>query len=122
MGTTPGQAAERSCAEPGCERPVAARGLCNVHYKERQRAGMLPPRASLEERLWARVSKTDGCWEWTGPVKDGGWGYIYDGAMRPVHRVAYELNVGRLVEGQVIKHRCGNHICVRPDHLYQEPR
>lgn len=32
--------AERTCFEPGCDRPVYARQLCNVHY-HRQRAAMI---------------------------------------------------------------------------------
>ena len=117
------QGVDVRCVEPGCGRRAAARGLCNRHYNEHRRAGTLPPRASLEDRLWARVEKSEGCWEWTGPLKDGRWGYLSDhGEMRLVHRVSYELTVGPITEGLVVRHRCGNARCVRPEHLCATPR
>jgi hypothetical protein len=106
------------CAEPECAREAAARGLCNLHYKQHRRAGTLPPALSLADRLWARVTKAGACWEWTGSVNALGWGYISDqGKTRLVHRVAYELLLGPIPEGVVIRHRCGNPRCVRPEHL-----
>ncbi len=111
------------CVEEGCVQLAAARGLCNLHYKRRRRSGTLPPARTLADRLWARVSRTEGCWEWTGPVSDHGWGYISDrGRMRLVHRVSYELAFGPIPEGQVVHHTCGNARCVRPDHLDLGPR
>lgn len=109
---------EPLCVEPGCDRPTTARGLCNQHYKQHRRAGTLPAKRSLADRLWSRVTMGEGCWTWTGPVNRAGWGYISDqGHMHLVHRVAYDLLVGPLVDGEVVRRRCGNSLCVRPDHL-----
>jgi len=33
----------KTCTEPGCDRPHFGRGLCQNHYKQRQRRGTLPP-------------------------------------------------------------------------------
>ena len=107
------------CAEPGCLRVMAARGLCNAHYKRRLRDGTLPPRPTLSERLWARVIQGEGCWLWTGAVNGERWGYIsHEGAMHLVHRVAFELRVGAIPPGSMVRHTCGTRLCVRPDHLY----
>lgn len=113
----------RACTEPGCGSHAAARGLCNRHYKRHSKAGTLPEGLSLADRLWGRVTRSEGCWEWTGSVNQARWGYIsVDGEMRLAHRVAYELHVGPIPDGLVVRHLCGNSLCVRPDHLLPQPR
>jgi len=57
------------------------------------------------------------CWLWRSSVKDG-YGYLLiDGKRVKAHRFAYSLWVGPLPEGRYVYHRCGNPLCVRPDHL-----
>ncbi len=41
-----------------------------------------------------------------------------DGKAVQSHRVAYRELVGPIPEGKQVLHRCGNALCVRPDHLY----
>lgn len=65
------------------------------------------------------VEKTPTCWVWTGNKPDGRYGHTkYLGKTYLVHRVAYELFVGPIPDGQWVLHRCDNPPCVRPDHLF----
>ena len=76
------------------------------------------PRLSLAERFWAQVKVTDGCWEWTGRIDKKGYGRFKVGQVpRYAHRVAWELANGPVEPHMLVRHLCGNHPCVRPDHL-----
>lgn len=78
---------------------------------------------TLEARFWAKVRKSDGCWEWTGALVRG-YGRVNVQSLpsrRKVtalaHRVSYELLVGLIPDGLHLDHLCRNTRCVRPDHL-----
>lgn len=75
---------------------------------------------TLESRLWARVDKTeDGCWEWTGARKEGGYGVVsFAGRLHRTHRLSYELAHGAFPSWMLVLHRCDNPPCLRPDHLF----
>ena len=69
----------------------------------------------------------DGCWLWTGPVKDDHSGprgdiKIGTGAAHPrrykAHRAAYRVWVGPIPAGKNICHTCDVSLCIRPDHLF----
>lgn len=69
--------------------------------------------------FWSQVSKSEGCWLWTGPVRSTGYGncYIAKGWPPYPHRIAYELAVGEIPAGYTIDHLCFVKLCVRPAHL-----
>ena len=81
------------------------------------------PSRPIAERLWRRVEKGEEheCWLWTGSGNPKGYGLIFggpdDARMRPVHRVAYEIEIGPIPEGMEIDHLCRTRNCVNPAHL-----
>lgn len=79
-------------------------------------------RRPVEERLWAKVIKTDTCWLWQGARSDFGHGYIAIGGRGDgrigVHHLSYTLHFGAVPDGLWVLHRCDIPNCVRPDHLF----
>lgn len=84
-----------------------------------------PKRKSPAERLWRYVTKTDGCWIWTGYKNNKGYGLLHAGSqcagtrrMLLVHRLSYEIHFGEFPQDALICHRCDVPACVNPDHLF----
>ena len=75
-------------------------------------------------RFWARVDATGGvlaCWPFIGNGTAAGYGQLSigrgTGRMVAAHRLSYELAVGPIPSGMVVRHTCDNPPCVNPAHL-----
>lgn len=69
-------------------------------------------------RFWAKVAKSDGCWEWTACRSTTGYGrFRFEGRTWFAHRWLMESLRGEIADGLDVDHLCRNRLCVRPDHL-----
>lgn len=71
-------------------------------------------------RFWAKVDVRDAadCWPWTASKSLNGYGQVsFRGRLERAHRASYILSCGKIAEGLVIDHLCGNRACVNPAHL-----
>lgn len=115
----------RVCAFPDCGvvlSPTAARGLCPGHYSQHRLGRPLTPiLRGVHARFWAKVEKTDACWNWIGTRSAKGYGHFkaLPNTKTPTkaHRWSYEDAYGPIPDGLTIDHLCRNTSCVRPDHL-----
>lgn len=63
------------------------------------------------------------CWEWPGTIDAYGYGdrgrkkADEDGFSRKAHRAMYQMFVGPIPEGALVRHTCDNPPCVNIDHL-----
>lgn len=74
--------------------------------------------ATIVDRFWSMVHKSDGCWLWTGDTS-GGYGAIKDAGRKIMaHRFSYKLHYGPIEDGKLVLHQCDVPQCVRPDHLF----
>ena len=114
------------CSVPSCERPHQARGYCNVHAHRDRRygdpLGGSEYRGDLALNIAQRyeVHASTGCWQWTGPTDQKGYGKVRIGRYGPqrmAHRASYEVAVGPIPDGLSLDHLCGNTGCINPDHL-----
>lgn len=127
--------AKRTCTYPGCKRPYYAKGCCNLHWRRERNNGdpgkVRQIRNDPVARFWSYVTKTEGCWLWTGKIEATGYGRFWDGQSSVgAHRFSYELLVGPIPDGLTLDHLCHNRDpscpngsaclhrrCVRPGHL-----
>lgn len=97
------------------------KGTCMMHYERMRRYGSPaePHLARAEGRFWSKVDKTETCWNWTGPTKQGGYGKFAIGRAEQwlAHRYAWTLMVGEIGEDMALDHICHNTSCVNPEHL-----
>ena len=82
------------------------------------------PTDSVANRFFAQVSPepNSGCWLWTGADKNAfGHGAFKVGNRQSrveyAHRVSYQMHVGEIPPGAVVRHLCNVPQCVNPAHL-----
>lgn len=114
------------CSMEGCPRPHKGRGLCNTHYRRWTKHGdpavdfTHAPKHGLtvDQRFWAKVAVTDGCWLWLASKRFGyGWFKDERGVDRPAHRWCYERYIAPVPPYLQMDHLCRTPACVRWDHL-----
>ncbi len=79
------------------------------------------PKPTLAERFESFVMRelNSGCWLWTGFCNSEGYGHIGVAASLPrkAHRVSYEMHIGPIPVGALVRHKCDTPSCVNPAHL-----
>ena len=71
-----------------------------------------------------RSAEEGECWLWRGQVSNSGFGRLMvrdDGKkvnkMVTAQHASYQAFVGEIPQGLLIRARCGNRLCVNPEHL-----
>ena len=74
---------------------------------------------TFKERLFNKIRKKPGCWEWKAHISQAGYGQLKGRGKKVVyaHRAVYEMLVGPIPKGLTIDHLCRNRACVNPNHM-----
>lgn len=128
---------ESQCSIPGCTARRKGHGYCNRHLKRFREHGnplagrtygkttAAPKRPAglvLEESFrWFMPGDPPAAgvaWLWTGPVDEKGYGtFRFEGHNTFAHRVSYEIFVGPIPDGLVIRHKNDTPLDVNPHNL-----
>lgn len=110
----------RLCEFEGCEAERVSRTYCPGHHWQVKNGRNLTPIARMDsaQRFWSYVTKSEGCWQWLGPINQDGYGrFSVKGKKVFAYRFAYQLLVGPIPEGYELDHSCRTRSCTNPAHL-----
>ena len=67
---------------------------------------------------FVEIRSTNECWPWLRLLNKWGYGRYRMGKFQAMaHRVAYQLQTGKNIDGFVAMHTCDNPSCCNPNHL-----
>ena len=69
-------------------------------------------------RFWSKAKHSNGCWRWTGGLSHGYGIFRMKDKTYLAHRVAWEMEYGRIPAGMQVCHKCDTPECIRPKHLF----
>jgi hypothetical protein len=72
---------------------------------------------TLQERFNKFIEKTEECWLWTSATQGTYGAFWYDSKQILAHRMSYILHHGPITDGLIVRHKCRNKLCVKPEHL-----
>ena len=80
---------------------------------------------SKQKKLFEMTTLVNGsgCWVWQGQVSNSGYGRLQqvqdDKSLQMVsaQSASYRIFIGSVPDGCLVKQRCGNRLCINPDHL-----
>lgn len=72
----------------------------------------------LIERIRRHIEEVGDCWEWTGALQTAAPVPVmnYKQSVMPVRRLI-AIERGAVLNGKLATYRCGNQLCVNPDHV-----
>lgn len=94
---------------------------CSGTVNARRNGKIREEKYSSKEYLLSqiKIDKKTGCWIWQGSKNEDGYGRKrYKGRTTYVHRVFYEVFVGKIPKGMCVLHRCDTPACCNPSHLF----
>jgi hypothetical protein len=73
------------------------------------------------DRFWRKVDirGIDDCWNWLGTNTDGYGLFRVNGKMARCNRIVYEWYVEDIDDNLCVLHKCDNHSCCNPNHLFK---
>lgn len=77
----------------------------------------------LQKHVKSKCEESGQCWEWNGAVQTHGHTPTmrHNGVVGSVRRFL-AIEMGKKVEGKIVTQKCGNPLCVNPDHIAVMPR
>src|SRR3990167_3015778 len=74
-------------------------------------------RTGIKKRFFAKIRKTETCWNWTSHIEKGYGRFYFLGKNVRAHRLSYIIYMKSIPQGLTIDHLCRNRACVNPSHL-----
>jgi hypothetical protein len=74
-----------------------------------------------EEKFWSKIKKTDTCWLWLGYKQRYSQYKLprsFEQRNQMAHRLVWEMLKGPIPKDLLMYNKCGNKLCVRPEHWF----